>query len=564
MSLMVSDNSLYLKNPETNEFLPVSIFNSGADKSMEKIAEFAESTKSEAEAVMTAKKTEISEGFREQLESQVDGVISEAKVSAEAAIESKKNEVLGEIPDSYTELQGSVNKVKDDIEIMNLLPLNTFPQYKGFPYNTKKWGNLSESYKHSIIPVKGGDKIEVTGSDVNSFIAFFTDYNGSNAGQDVPYSSYDGFNDRIGIKTSTKKYIVPEDVKYFFVLRRYDDIDVTPNVIKINHLHLAKKYTSENLIQSLDDIKNESVELSFIETRKYFDVGGFSTKWELGSFRQVIGEDTNILDANNIRQKTEILEFPFPVTVFCDKEYGFNVVLLDENELMTGYANGSNYSNDDVKIKAYQKFRLLMANQNTSTDISGVDGSQIVKFKINKLIDLIYPNNNNNVRWCAMGDSITEGYISYNEEPYYKLSKNDAWAYKLAKITDWELTNKAIGGTGFVRNNPDSADAGWNVAKNIDFTQFDFVTIAYGVNDWKYNCTLGTFDDDFEKPTTIYGAMRSTIETIIASNPLCKIFMISPVNCSVGGNESTNWGIGYSFSNNGTLEQICEAEKNSC
>lgn len=115
MSLMVSDNSLYLKNPETNEFLTVSIFNSGADKSMEKIAEFAEATKSEAEAVMTAKKTEISEGFREQLESQVDGVISNAKVSAEAAIEAKKNEVLGEIPDSYTELQDSVNQVKDDI-----------------------------------------------------------------------------------------------------------------------------------------------------------------------------------------------------------------------------------------------------------------------------------------------------------------------------------------------------------------------------------------------------------------------------------------------------------------
>ena len=119
MSLMISDNSLLLKNPDTDEYLPVSIFNSGADKSMEKIAEFAEATKSEAEAVMTAKKTEISDGFREQLESQVNGVISDAKMSAEAAIEAKKNEVLGEIPDSYTELQDSVNQVKDDLSAVN-------------------------------------------------------------------------------------------------------------------------------------------------------------------------------------------------------------------------------------------------------------------------------------------------------------------------------------------------------------------------------------------------------------------------------------------------------------
>lgn len=201
-------------------------------------------------------------------------------------------------------------------------------------------------------------------------------------------------------------------------------------------------------------------------------------------------------------------------------------------------------------------------NTDTTPVICKIDGLDYAKqFASNAIVDLIDSKLSRTVRWCAIGDSITEGYISCEEDPKYKLSKSDAWAYKLAKITGWELTNNAIGGTGFVRNHPDSEDAGWNVVKNIDFTQFDFVTIAYGVNDWKYNCILGTFNDDIENPTTIYGAMRSTIETIIASNPLCKIFMISPANCSVGGNESGNWGIGHSFSNNGTLEQIFEAEK---
>lgn len=201
-------------------------------------------------------------------------------------------------------------------------------------------------------------------------------------------------------------------------------------------------------------------------------------------------------------------------------------------------------------------------NTDTTPVICKIDGLDYAKqFASNAIVDLIDSKLSRTVRWCAIGDSITEGYISCEKEPKYKLSKSDAWAYKLAKITGWELTNNAIGGTGFIRNHPDSEDAGWNVVKNIDFTQFDFVTIAYGVNDWKYNCTLGTFNDDIENPTTIYGAMRSTIETIIASNPLCKIFIISPVNCSAFGSESGNWGISYSFSNNGTLEQIFEAEK---
>lgn len=168
MSLMVSDNSLYLKNPETNEFLPVSIFNSGADKSMEKIAEFAEATKSEAEAEMTAKKTEISEGFREQLESQVDGVISNAKVSAEAAIEAKKNEVLGEIPDSYSDLQDSVNQVKDD-----LAELPFVDRYEIIDINWERTnqyindsGRISQAnyYNQYEIPVLSGQKYLIDGT----------------------------------------------------------------------------------------------------------------------------------------------------------------------------------------------------------------------------------------------------------------------------------------------------------------------------------------------------------------------------------------------------------------
>ena len=177
-------------------------------------------------------------------------------------------------------------------------------------------------------------------------------------------------------------------------------------------------------------------------------------------------------------------------------------------------------------------------------------------------------NTQEKVKWCAMGDSITQGYISRvpqkeGDNPY-ALVFDECWAHKLQIMSGWELTDIAIGGTGFIRNHPDVPDAGWNVARRTDFTQYDIVTVAYGVNDWKYNTQLGTFNDDIENPTTIYAGVRATLEAIIASNPYCKIFVISPVNCSVGGNETTNWGIGYKFSNNTTLDGIYQMLKECC
>jgi uncharacterized protein YvpB len=52
------------------------------------------------------------------------------------------------------------------------------------------------------------------------------------------------------------------------------------------------------------------------------------------------------------------------------------------------------------------------------------------------------------------------------------------------------------------------------------------------------------------------------------SNPLCKIVVLSPLNCAGYnfdyGTEATNWGLSKSFSNNGTLETIYEAIVKVC
>ena len=172
------------------------------------------------------------------------------------------------------------------------------------------------------------------------------------------------------------------------------------------------------------------------------------------------------------------------------------------------------------------------------------------------------------VQWYALGDSITQGYYSYFDDEgksHLRLSEKRCWAQLVADKKGWELTNLGMGGASYVHegtvlqktNARDYVDT-------IDFRGADLVTLAYGVNDWKYSMPLGSMEDDIATGGTLYSNMRYCIEKILADEPLAKIVVISPINCSRYGTEEGNWGIGYSFEENDTLEDICAAEEEIC
>ena len=170
--------------------------------------------------------------------------------------------------------------------------------------------------------------------------------------------------------------------------------------------------------------------------------------------------------------------------------------------------------------------------------------------------------------WVALGDSITEGYYSYLDkqgQPQLGLNQNYSWTNYVKKLAPFNLTNKAIGGTGFVYggNNSSINQNAIETIKTINFKDFDLCTISYGVNDWKYNQILGTFNDDIETGGTFYSNMRKTIEYILNDNPNIKIIVTTPLNCKFG-DYNTNWGLGYEFSNNGNLQDIFDAMVEVC
>lgn len=163
-------------------------------------------------------------------------------------------------------------------------------------------------------------------------------------------------------------------------------------------------------------------------------------------------------------------------------------------------------------------------------------------------------------RWFALGDSITEGWTSAVDASAsngYKqfLNTNAAqrWVNIVAEKNGYVLTNHGIGGTGYLRGDTNNARL---LADTLDFSQCDFVTLAYGVNDWKYAVNIGSMNDDIATGGSMVANMRYVIKKILTDNPYCKIFVITPINCRSYGTYETNWGINYKGGTGGHLNGL--------
>lgn len=188
------------------------------------------------------------------------------------------------------------------------------------------------------------------------------------------------------------------------------------------------------------------------------------------------------------------------------------------------------------------------------------DDSEITDTGVHAQIRLDYIQTNK--KWYALGDSITQGYRSSGSA--ISVTPH-SWANITAKITGLNLRNLGVGGSGYAiaGTQLDQKTAKAHV-DDIDFSAADLVTLAYGVNDWKYDATLGSLSS-VSGDGTICGNMKYCIEKILDDNPLAKMIIILPLNCwgttKNYGDYSTNYGLGYAFEHSGTLEQVCDAMK---
>ncbi len=180
------------------------------------------------------------------------------------------------------------------------------------------------------------------------------------------------------------------------------------------------------------------------------------------------------------------------------------------------------------------------------------------------------------VNWCAMGDSIAYGYYSaFGPDGDVTVSidsrESVAWPFLVAEKKNWNLTNIALGGEGYlIQTEEGNGTCGYLQARSTDYTAYNLVTISLGINDWISNVPMGSMEDDpaAEKITAFIPAMRATIEAIAASNPICKIIVVLPLNINGPdhslGTKDTNWAMGYEMSNTGTLKQFSRKMAEVC
>jgi lysophospholipase L1-like esterase len=461
------------------------------------------------------------------------------------------------------------NTIASQLDASNIIPLNNRKQINGLISINNTWTNITKSYAFVIIPCKPGDAYTIVGNPtIATYYGALKEFTGVIEGDAVPFSSDLNWNTRKSTSV-TVSGTLPNDANYILVMTLYNNSSSAPSSLIISGIDYAKT-VYQNLIGDFPD--NITRQMTETLTESIFH--GFSeyVNWESGTFSQNIGStSTNSASVARARMVGAV-KSDRPLIIETDGLFSFLLCTYsDELVLQTK----DTYKTDPRFIPKNTYFRIVIANALDNTiNISAYTTSEInshIVISNKQLANIINPS----VKWCAMGDSITEGYVSYESGGTIssKVDKNLAWAYKLADKNNWDLTNIAIGGTGWIdleNSDTEGVTGAWYIARHTDFTPYNLVTVAYGVNDWKGNILLGTIDDDASVaiPNTIYGGIKATIEAIIDSNPHCKIIVVTPLNCAgyvfEYGSEATNWGLSYSFPNNGTLENVVQAITSVC
>ena len=137
-----------------------------------------------------------------------------------------------------------------------------------------------------------------------------------------------------------------------------------------------------------------------------------------------------------------------------------------------------------------------------------------------------------NKKWCACGDSFTQGGYSKDDadesvyiyqDGKYK-GKQIVYPYIIGLRNNMDIVNLAVGGMTMcnIDGNRDNSFSN-NTYKNIPIDS-DYITLKFGINDINFNSPIGTIDD--ENTSTFYGAWNTVIKWIFDNRPYSKIGII--------------------------------------
>lgn len=161
--------------------------------------------------------------------------------------------------------------------------------------------------------------------------------------------------------------------------------------------------------------------------------------------------------------------------------------------------------------------------------------------------------------YIALGDSITFGYAGMDENNH-AIQSDYPYPSIVANNLNLNLTYGAQNGAGWVFQSGGRSAA--DIIDSTDFSNFNYVTLAFGVNDYLQNQPLGTIND--ETTSTVYGSIKHCLQKIYNDNKYVIVVCITPINAHNRGSLSTNFAYGQNNTQGFNLIDVCNAIKEVC
>lgn len=544
MPISISKDSLYMRNPKTGEFIPVSMYNSGANETLEKIAEIAESKKTEASSAMEARKTELVESMK----GDADEIKAQIVAGAEVDIEEKKNRVLEQIPDDYSELGMSVNQVKDNLNEITTKVVSKnifFSEWteagQSINYTTGEDIVDNENHRTGYVEVESNTTYTMStdfGKAPSVYVFFYDENKNFLSRYNTPYGFY------------PKTFTTPENTKYFRVRQGYQAM---PTNFQVEKGSVATDYEEPYALKkvpysalfgtpNLDEYvkSNNSKNIGFV--------------WESGGLNYNTGQEV----VSDAMMRTKFIEVsPNKTYSFSYQEYKKvrNVIVCyyDKNKshLYTrqpfsyGYFPKVLTIPDDGDI-AYIRMYMEESFANIDTSLSQAEENTMATSyrdaDANEIPEALLPNSVCGYlckKIIVFGDSIT----AIGEVPE---TKNSGWtSYFKASVKPSEWYNFAIGGStwcDYENGNGNFMSMEIENMKNANIADVDCVIFASGTNDTNitvptdaevesafYDSSMNKIAIDDVDRTTWQGAMRYAVDSVRYLYPHAKIFICTPI-----------------------------------
>lgn len=138
---------------------------------------------------------------------------------------------------------------------------------------------------------------------------------------------------------------------------------------------------------------------------------------------------------------------------------------------------------------------------------------------------------NENPKIVVYGDSIAWGQVRINSE---NNQTPNNWPYIFGQLSQSEVSNNAIPGTCLARGNGYGMTEQFNVnafcnrIETEDLSEYDYLMIAYGTNDYGFVIPLGDIDTTPSKDTFL-GALHYVLDIVADKYPYLKVVLLTPM-----------------------------------